>query len=106
MFSYWAKPEDTVLVARFLNDHIAGICKKHPKRFVGEPRQGDWDWGSLYFYSVFLHSFPSTVVDLHGCRVRRMSVPRFRLCRTRDPADAGARPRGCGAGALHDRVSH
>jgi aminocarboxymuconate-semialdehyde decarboxylase len=35
MFSYWAKPRDTVVVSRFLNDHIAGLCKKNPTRFVG-----------------------------------------------------------------------
>lgn len=35
MFSYWAKDEDTLEVSRFLNDHIADICKKYPKRFVG-----------------------------------------------------------------------
>ena len=35
MFSYWAKPKDTLEVAIFLNDHIAEICAKHPKRFVG-----------------------------------------------------------------------
>lgn len=35
MFSYWAKPKDTLEVAVFLNDHIAEICAKHPKRFVG-----------------------------------------------------------------------
>ena len=35
MFSYWAKDEDTLEVSRFLNDHIADIVKKYPKRFVG-----------------------------------------------------------------------
>lgn len=35
MFSYWAQPEDTLQVAKFLNDHIADIVHKHPKRFVG-----------------------------------------------------------------------
>lgn len=35
MFSYWAKPEDGLEVSKFLNDHIAGIVQKHPKRFVG-----------------------------------------------------------------------
>ena len=35
MFSYWAKPEHTTEVARFLNEDIAKIVKKHPKRFVG-----------------------------------------------------------------------
>jgi hypothetical protein len=35
MFSYWAKPKDTLDLAMFLNDHIAGIVEKHPKRFIG-----------------------------------------------------------------------
>jgi aminocarboxymuconate-semialdehyde decarboxylase len=35
MFSYWAKPKDTLEVAVFLNDHIAEICAKYTKRFVG-----------------------------------------------------------------------
>jgi len=35
MFSYWAKPKDTLEVAKFLNDHIAGIVGDYPKRFIG-----------------------------------------------------------------------
>ena len=35
MFSYWAKPQDTLEVAQFLNDHIAEICDRYPTRFVG-----------------------------------------------------------------------
>ena len=35
MFSYWAKPHDGEYVAQFLNDHIAGVVEKFPKRFVG-----------------------------------------------------------------------
>jgi aminocarboxymuconate-semialdehyde decarboxylase len=35
MFSYWAKPRDTLDVSRFLNDHIAEIVSLFPKRFVG-----------------------------------------------------------------------
>lgn len=35
MFSYWAKPNDCLEVSKFLNDHIAEIVKKYPKRFVG-----------------------------------------------------------------------
>ncbi|MFQ5583181.1 MAG: amidohydrolase family protein [Calditrichia bacterium] len=35
MFSYWAKPEDTLDVAMFLNDHIAGVVRDYPERFVG-----------------------------------------------------------------------
>src|SRR5690606_34247273 len=35
MFSYWAKAKDALEVAQFLNDHIAGIVQKYPKRFIG-----------------------------------------------------------------------
>ena len=35
MFSYWAKPKDTLELSVFLNDHIAEIVEKYPKRFVG-----------------------------------------------------------------------
>ena len=35
MFNYWAKAEDTHDLSRYLNDHIAGIVKQYPKRFIG-----------------------------------------------------------------------
>jgi aminocarboxymuconate-semialdehyde decarboxylase len=35
MFSYWARGEHAHEVARYLNDHIAGLCRDHPRRFVG-----------------------------------------------------------------------
>lgn len=35
MFSYWAKPEDTLDLSRILNDHIASVVERHPARFVG-----------------------------------------------------------------------
>ena len=35
MFSYWAKPEHTLDLSMLLNDHIADIVKKYPKRFAG-----------------------------------------------------------------------
>ncbi len=35
MFSYWAKPKDGLYVSQYLNDHIAGIVRDQPKRFVG-----------------------------------------------------------------------
>jgi len=35
MFAYWAKPEDTLDLARYLNDHIAQTVAENPKRFVG-----------------------------------------------------------------------
>jgi len=35
MFSYWAKAADALDISKFLNDHIAGICDRHPSRFAG-----------------------------------------------------------------------
>ena len=35
MFSYWAKPEDTLDLSKYLNDHIAGIVNDYPDRFLG-----------------------------------------------------------------------
>src|SRR4030095_566104 len=35
MFNYWAKPEETHDLARYLNDHIAGVVRDNPSRFAG-----------------------------------------------------------------------
>jgi aminocarboxymuconate-semialdehyde decarboxylase len=35
MFSYWAKPEDCLELSIFLNDHLADIVRRFPKRFIG-----------------------------------------------------------------------
>lgn len=35
MFNYWAKPKDGLEVSRFLNDHIAEVVSRYPKRFIG-----------------------------------------------------------------------
>ncbi|MDQ3749734.1 MAG: amidohydrolase [Acidobacteriota bacterium] len=35
MFSYWAKPHDGAEISKFLNDGIAEIIAKFPKRFIG-----------------------------------------------------------------------
>lgn len=35
MFNYWAKPFDALDTSMFLNDHIAAIVQKYPKRFMG-----------------------------------------------------------------------
>lgn len=35
MFSYWAKPEHALELSKFLNDHIADIVTRYPKRFIG-----------------------------------------------------------------------
>lgn len=34
--SYWAKPNDCLDLARYLNDHIATVVSDNPKRFVGK----------------------------------------------------------------------
>jgi len=35
LFYYWAKPEHTLDWCRYFNNHIAGIQKNYPTRFVG-----------------------------------------------------------------------
>lgn len=35
MFAYWARPEHAHDLSRLLNDHIAGMVRDHPRRFVG-----------------------------------------------------------------------
>lgn len=35
MFSYWAKPKDTLEISRFLNDDIAATAAAHPQQYVG-----------------------------------------------------------------------
>jgi len=35
MFSYWAKPQDTLDLSQYLNDHVAQVVSENPKRFVG-----------------------------------------------------------------------
>lgn len=35
MFSYWARPEHALDLAKLLNDHIADVIARHPTRFVG-----------------------------------------------------------------------
>ena len=35
MFNYWTKPKDGLQLSQFLNDHIASIVQRFPKRFIG-----------------------------------------------------------------------
>lgn len=35
LFNYWAKAEHTLEWSMFLNDHLAGVVKEHPTRFIG-----------------------------------------------------------------------
>lgn len=34
LFNYWAQPKDGLEVSRFLNDHIADVARRYPKRYV------------------------------------------------------------------------
>ena len=35
LFNYWAKPDHALDTSMFLNDHIASVVQRYPKRFVG-----------------------------------------------------------------------
>jgi len=35
MFNYWAKAEDCLEISKFLNDHIADVVSRYPKKFIG-----------------------------------------------------------------------
>jgi aminocarboxymuconate-semialdehyde decarboxylase len=35
LFAYWAKPQDGLAVAEFLNDHIADLVSRYPKNYIG-----------------------------------------------------------------------
>jgi aminocarboxymuconate-semialdehyde decarboxylase len=35
MFSYWAKANDALELSQYLNDHIADIVNRYPRRFIG-----------------------------------------------------------------------
>lgn len=35
MFSYWAKPKDTLALSQFLNDDIAETVESHPQHYIG-----------------------------------------------------------------------
>jgi aminocarboxymuconate-semialdehyde decarboxylase len=61
MFSYWAKPEHGLDLARLLNDDIAGVVAKEPSRFVG--------LGTLPMQSADL-----AILELERC-VRELGFP-------------------------------
>jgi aminocarboxymuconate-semialdehyde decarboxylase len=35
LFNYWAKPEHALDTSMFLNDHIAAVVQRYPRRFIG-----------------------------------------------------------------------
>ena len=55
MFSYWAKPHDGAVIAKFLNDGIAETVAKFPKRFIG-------------LGTVPMQDTPLAVKELERCR--------------------------------------
>ena len=46
MFSYWAKAQDGLDLSRILNDHMAGVVRDQPERFVGRVAWSTlaWPW--------------------------------------------------------------
>lgn len=34
LFSYWTPPKDGLEISRFLNDHLASVCRTQPDRFI------------------------------------------------------------------------
>ena len=54
MFAYWARPQHTIDLARWLNDDLAETCRANPERFVG--------LGTLPMNDV-----PSAVRELERC---------------------------------------
>ena len=61
MFSYWAKPEHGHDLAQILNDHLAGVVRDRPERFVA--------LGTLPMQSADL-----AIKELERC-VRRLHMP-------------------------------
>ncbi|KAM9305158.1 2-amino-3-carboxymuconate-6-semialdehyde decarboxylase [Gastrophryne carolinensis] len=61
MFSYWAKPQDTLDLSQFLNDDLAATVRRYPKRFVG--------LGTLPMQSPEL-----AVQEMHRC-VKELGFP-------------------------------
>ena len=55
MFNYWAKPHDCLDVSMFLNDHIAEVVHRYPKKFIG--------LGTLPMQSAEL-----AIVELERCK--------------------------------------
>lgn len=49
MFSYWAKPLDTLDLSQYLNDHVAQVVSENPKRFIGM-----WIKLQQYAMNIFL----------------------------------------------------
>lgn len=35
MFSYWAKPVDTLTLSKYLNDHLGKLVAKYPRQYIG-----------------------------------------------------------------------
>jgi len=61
LFSYWAKPKDTLEWSRYLNDHLAEVVASHPKRFIG--------LGTLPMQDVDL-----AIEEMHRC-VKELGFP-------------------------------
>jgi aminocarboxymuconate-semialdehyde decarboxylase len=65
MFSYWAKPEHTHDLAQLLNDHLAGVVREFPERFVA-------------LGTVALQSPELAIKELERC-VRQLGMPGIQI---------------------------
>ena len=55
MFSYWAAINDALELSKFLNNSIAEICNKYPKKFIG-------------IGTVPMQSIPHAIKELERCK--------------------------------------
>lgn len=78
MFSYWARPEHALDLAKRLNDHIAEIVAQYPTRFVGlctlpmqEPELAARELERCMKYRYFAGAQIGTHVNEHNLDVER-----------------------------------
>jgi aminocarboxymuconate-semialdehyde decarboxylase len=69
MFNYWAKPEHTLDLAKYLNDHIAQVVTENPKRFIGKKTIVDVSQTKPSF--VALGTLPMQAPELAAQELRR-----------------------------------
>ena len=74
MFSYWAKPSQALELHRFLNDHMAEVCRRYPRNYAGI---GTVPSVRGYFFRL---ARASATISTYR-RARRSISPRFPVAR-------------------------